>query len=108
VTAPRRRRRAWTRPRELGVTLPDVVIAPELAVLALLDQAVRISADALLVAQPALIGDPPPWRLSPELVAARRLLDCAMRLANATANYRRCVLPAAYAGPHDDDDERVF
>jgi len=107
MTAPRRRRRAWTRPRELGVTLPDVVIAPELAVLALLDQAVRVSADALLVAHPALIGEPPPWRLSPDLVAARRLLDCAMRLASATASYRRCVLAAAYVGP-DHDDERSF
>lgn len=106
MTARRRARRAWTRPRELGVTLPDVVLAPELAVLALLDQAVRISADALLVAHPALIGEPPPWRLSPELVAARRLLDCAMRLANATAHYRRCVLPAPSAAP--DDDERAF
>jgi hypothetical protein len=79
------------------------VLAPELAVLALLDHAVRISADALLVAHPALIGEPPPWRLSPDLVAARRLLHCAMRLAKATANYRRCVLPDVYAGPHDDD-----
>jgi hypothetical protein len=87
--------------------VPDIVLAPELAVLALLDQAVRISADALLVAHPVLIGEPPPWRLSPELVAARRLLDCAMRLANATATYRRSVLPAAYAGL-DDDDERAF
>jgi len=108
VTAPRGPRRAWTRPRELGVTLPDIILAPELAVLALLDQAVRISADALLVAHPALIGEPPPWRLSPELVAARRLLKCAMRLACATANYRRCVLPAGYARPDDDDDERSF
>jgi hypothetical protein len=107
MTARRRRRRVWTRPHELGVTLPDVIIAPELAVLALLDQAVRFSADALLVAHPALIGEPPPWRLSPELVAGRRLLDCAMRLAGATADYRRCVLLAAYSRP-DDDDERVF
>jgi len=106
VTAPRCRRRAWARPRELGVTLPDIVLAPELAVLALLDQALRISADALLVAHPDLIGEPPPWRLSPDLVAARRLLDCATRLASATAKYRRCVLPAAYAGP--DDDDRAF
>jgi hypothetical protein len=87
--------------------VPDIVLAPELAVLALLDQAVRISADALLVAHPALIGETPPWRLSPELIAARRLLDCAMRLANATANYRRCVVPPAYAKP-DGDNDRAF
>jgi len=108
VTA-RRTARAWTRPHELGVTLSDVVLAPELAVLALLDQALRISADALLAAHPALVGEPPPWRLSPELFAARRVLTCATRLARATANYRRCVVPAGgHDADADDDDVRAF
>lgn len=107
MTASRSARQAWTKRRELGVSLPDIVRAPELAVLALLDQAVRFSAEALLAAHPALVGEPPPWRLTPDLLAARRLLASATRLARATANYRRCVLPTTNA--HDgDDDERDF
>jgi hypothetical protein len=105
---PRPRALNWTTPRDLCVTLPHIVVAPELAVLAALDQTLRFSAAAMLAAQPALLGDPPPWRLEPELLAARRLLDCATRLARAIARYRRCVLPAAEDANDGDHDERAF
>jgi len=103
VTA-RRPAAAWTRRHELNVTPTDLLLAPELAVLALLDQALRIAAEALLAAQPALLGEPPPWRVTPDLLAARRFLQCATRLARATAHYRRCVLPPTDTDRCDDDD----
>jgi len=92
-----------TRCHERNVTPVDLILAPELAVLAVLDHALSITADAMLAAQPALLGEPPPWRVAPDLLAARRLLRCATRLARATAHYRRCVLPAADAHQTDDD-----
>lgn len=99
--------RRWTPHRTLDVTVPDVVRAPELAILALLDQALRISAEALLAAQPALLGEPPSWRVASELLAARRLLLCASRLSRAIVNYRSCVLHAPDAEDRDDHD-RLF
>ena len=99
--------RRWTPHRTLDVTVPDVVRAPELAVLALLDQALRISAEALLAAQPALLGEPPSWRVTSELLAARRLLLCGARLARALLNYRSCVLHAPDAEDRGDHD-RLF
>lgn len=77
--------------------------APELAVLALLDETLRIMADTLLAAQPALIGDPPSWRVTAELLAAARLLRDATRLGRAVAHYRRSVLQTLLDAPDNDD-----
>ena len=87
--------------------IPEMLVgAPELAVLALLEETLRITGDALLAAQPALIGEPPPWRVSAELIAATRLLRDARRLGRAVANYRRCVLQVVRDVP--DNDELPF
>jgi hypothetical protein len=91
---------ASDQPRITPVTLAG---APELAVLALLDEALRITADALLAAQPALIGDPPSWRVTADLIAAARLLRDAKRLGRAVAHYRRSVLQTLHDAPEDDD-----
>jgi hypothetical protein len=94
---------------EPPITPLTLVQAPELAVLALLDETLRIAGDALLAAHPALAGDPPPWRVTPGLLAAKRLLRDANRLASAVAHYRRSVLLALNApDPNDDDDVLPF
>ncbi|MCC7386899.1 MAG: hypothetical protein IT384_33995 [Deltaproteobacteria bacterium] len=75
------------------VTPEDLAAAPELAVVILLEHAIAVTADALLAAHPALIGEPPAWRVTKDLIAARHLLRAASRLARTIVLYRDCVLP---------------
>ena len=96
-------RRLSTPVLQRHVTPETLAAAPELAVLALLDETLRITADALLAAQPALIGDPPTWRVTVELIAARRLLRDATRLGAAIADYRRIVVQMLDDAPGNDD-----
>jgi hypothetical protein len=98
-TARTRAASARDEPRITPVTLAG---APELAVLALLDETLRITAEALLAAQPALIGAPPSWRATTELLAAERLLRDARRLGGAVAHYRRSVLQTLLDAPDND------
>lgn len=93
-------------PTDLRLTPETFVAAPELAVLALLDENLRIAALVMLAAQPALIGEPPAWRVTPDLVAAARLLRAARTLERAIATYRRCVLETLHGedGPDRNDD----
>jgi hypothetical protein len=94
---------------EPPITPLTLAEAPELALLALLDETLRIAGHALLAAQPALVGDPPAWRVTPELLAAKRLLRDATRLAAAIAHYRRSVLLALHhASDIDRDDNLPF
>ena len=88
---------------EPHITPVTLVGAPELAVLALLDETLRITADALLAAQPALIGEPPSWRVTAELLAAARLLREARRLGRAVAHYRYEVLKTLLDVSDNDD-----
>ena len=97
-------RRLATASRDPRVTPETLVGAPELAVLALLDESRRIACLALLAAQPALVGEPPSWRVTPELLAAARLLRDATKLERSIARYRRCVLQALHDEPERDDD----
>jgi hypothetical protein len=87
----------------LQVNPETLVGAPELAVLALLDESLRIAALALVAAQPALVGEPPSWRITPELKAAARVLRDASKLEEAIARYRRCVVLALHDEPDNDD-----
>jgi hypothetical protein len=89
---------------EPQITPLTLAEAPEFAVLALLDETLRIAGLALLAAQPALLGDPPPWRVTADLIAAKRLLQHASRLGTAVARYRRSVLNALHDAPVSDDD----
>jgi hypothetical protein len=88
----------------LHVTPETLGGAPELAVLALLDENLRIAALSLLAAQPALVGEPPSWRVTSELIAAARLLRDARKLERSIARYRRCVLQMLRDEPERDDD----
>lgn len=100
-----------SRPRSGTVIAPNLTPetlarAPELALLAILDSTLRIVALALLAAQPALVGDPPSWRVTPELLAARPVLRHARTLERAIDGYRRCVVRTLHdrhdAVPDDD------
>ena len=94
---------------EPPITPLTLAQAPELAVLTLLDETLRIAGYALLAAQPALVGDPPSWRVTAELLAAKRLLRDATRLASAVAHYRRSVLLALHHASHNDlNDDLPF
>ena len=99
-----RHHRLATAGRDPGVTPEALVAAPELAVLALLDESLRITCLALLAAQPALIGEPPAWRLTPELNAAARLLRDATKLERSIARYRQCALEVLHDEPERDDE----
>ena len=57
----------------------------------------------LLAAQPALIGEPPSWRVTPERITARRLLRDVARLEDAVADYRCVVVGMLHEAPDDDD-----
>jgi hypothetical protein len=88
----------------VDITPETFAAAPELAVLALLDEALRIARYALLAAQPSLVGEPPAWRVDPELVAARHLLRDATTLERSIARYRQRILRALHDAPDRDDD----
>lgn len=79
-------------PDETHVTPTILVDAPELAVLDLLQESLRVAGDALVAAQPALLGEPPSWRITPELTAAKDVLRHAAALGRALQRYHRCVL----------------
>ena len=86
------------------ITPETFAAAPELAVLALLDETLRVTRGALLAAQPALVGEPPPWRVSLDLIAAQRLLRDAAKLERSIVRYRHHVLRVLHDAPDRDDD----
>ena len=92
---------------ETQVTPTILVDAPELAVLDLLQESLRVAGNALVAAQPALLGESPPWRITPELTAAKDVLRHATALGRALQRYHRCVLLRLLLkrppGPDDDD-----
>jgi len=95
---PRRTKNSWPTPDEL-------VEAPELAVLALLDTNLELALRALVAAHPALADlDPPPWTLepSPSGRAAEILLASTKRLHQALETYRDAVAPRHDALPDDN------
>ncbi len=89
------------------ITPETFAAAPELAVLAMLDENLRITRDALLAAQPSLLGEPPSWRATDDLRAARQLLRRATLLEHAVARYRRSVL-CTLRDELDDNDDLPF
>jgi hypothetical protein len=92
----------------VDITPEMIAAAPELAVLALLDEALRVTRDALLAAQPSLVGEPPAWRVDPELVAARRLLRDVATIERSVAHYWQGVLRRLDDTADRDDDDLPF
>lgn len=81
--------------------------APELAALALLDDALVIAAAALFAEHPTLGHELRPDAEPPSLRQARRILVESERLARAIARYRAAVL-AAIAPPPADHEPLPF
>jgi len=77
--------------------------APELACLALLDDALAIAARALSAEHGTLFHDCHPHE-PPSLLAARRLLTHAHDLRKAIHRYRVAVLCSTAVSPNADDD----
>jgi hypothetical protein len=95
---PRRTKHSWPTPDEL-------VEAPELAILTLLDTNLELALRALVAAHPALADpDRPPWTLepSPSGRAAEILLASAKRLHQALETYRDAVAPRHDGLPDDN------
>jgi hypothetical protein len=81
-----------------------LMVAPELAALAILDEVIAIAAFALYAAHPRL-GDPePPDPDPPGAIAAGRLLDCLDRCRQQSARYRRRTLLELLEQARVDDD----
>ncbi|MGO9837405.1 MAG: hypothetical protein ACLP1X_24705 [Polyangiaceae bacterium] len=86
------------------VTLVDLLNAPELAVLELLDHAVHVARLALVAQHPHLLGDEhgrPGSDADPIAQRAAEILDCAFALARAVRGYRRAIDHSATL--RDDD-----
>jgi hypothetical protein len=106
-TTPRKRRPRLGSPPD-SPTPHELVGAPELAILAALENLLALSTRALLAAHPELIAEqshlhPPDG----QAVRADRLIRIASRLANATTRYRDAAL-AALERPDTDDEDLPF
>lgn len=86
-------------------TVPNLVLAPELAAIILLEHALDVAAHALLAEHPTLIDDFAIARdNAPVLSLASRICFRATALADTLRRYRRAVYDAARAQTSDDDD----
>jgi len=100
-----RLRRSHPSTRSVGISRERLARAPHLAVLDVVDHALRVAACAVYAELPALLGDPHPWRPEPpEHVAARRLLRQIGTFARTLDRYRRTLAPLLEPPPPPDDD----
>lgn len=96
--------RTWPTPYELA-------IAPELALLALLDNTLEIAFRALVAVHPALEGEPPPYWIdcpSPGRTAAQTIVTIANRLSVAIVAYRDAISSVDASQTDDHYDEFPF
>ena len=102
-TTPHSRRRA-PRPPPLASTTPEELLAaPELALLAALQQLLDLAALTLLTVYPELASERSPLRpLDPQATAAAELLQRGARLTEAMADYRVATLAALHRPDTDD------
>jgi hypothetical protein len=82
--------------------------APHLALLDVLEHALRVAVWALLAEFPTLAGDPHPWRPDPpDQLAARRLLSRMQTFDRTLVRYRRIAITRRTPTPpvvHDGDE----
>jgi hypothetical protein len=87
-------------------TVPDFVLAPELAALILLEYALDVAKDALLAEHPTLVDD---FAMahddSPILHLAHAVCLRAASLRDLLRRYRRVVRDAVTAASRDDTDD---
>lgn len=103
----KRARRAPVAPAPPQV--PDLVVAPELAAVILLEHALAVAADALLAAYPTLIDDLQPPRDQGPVVSLAHVICCrGAALRETLWRYRRAVSVAAAPPAQDPTDDNTF
>ena len=106
----RTRRKASTLPPPAAPTVPDLVVAPELAAIILLEHALDVVREALLAQHPTLIDDSRrPDVDGPVLSLANTICLRAPALLDTLRRYRRAVrLATSSSQPDDDADDVAF
>ena len=98
------RRAKTTRPSPDPPTVPDLVLAPELGAIILLEHALRVATDALLAQIPTLIDDfHRPRDEGPVVSLAHSICLRAAVLRDTLHSYRLAVREAATSHAPDDD-----
>ena len=93
----------------VSLTVPDLVVAPELAAIVLLEHALEVAACALLAEHPTLIDDfHRPRDQGPVVSLAHTICLRAGTLRHALARYRHAVRDAASLGDDAADDDMPF
>jgi len=89
--------------------VPDLVLAPELAAIILLEHALDVAADALLAEHPTLIDDfHRPRDQGPIVFLAHAICLRSAALRETLWRYRRAVSEAATPPAHDPSDDNSF
>lgn len=103
------RRRPASPPTPAPPTVPDLVVAPELAAIVLLEHALDIAASALLAEHATLIDDfHRPRDQGPVASLAHTICLRAGVLRDTLARYRRAVRDAADDAQNKPDDDLPF
>jgi len=89
--------------------VPDLVVAPELAAVVLLEHALSVAADALLAEHASLIDDFQRPRDQGPVVFLAHVICCRSAALRETLwRYRRAVREAATPPAHDPTDDNTF
>jgi hypothetical protein len=89
--------------------VPDLVRAPELAAIILLEHALDVAASALVAEHPTLIDDfHRPREQGPVVSLAHTICLRAGALRETLVRYRRAVRDASSAADHASDDDLPF
>jgi hypothetical protein len=89
-------------------TVPELVDAPELAALMLLEHALRLAVDALLAEHMTLIDDFRSPDEGPIISLADTICRTAASLCETLGRYRQAVRAAAKPPAHDASDDTLF
>jgi hypothetical protein len=86
-----------------SLTAPELVAAPELAVLVALQQLLELTTLTLAAVHPELVSDRSYLRpLDPQAVVADQLIKLGARLTKAVTCYRAAAIAALHAPDTDD------
>ena len=88
--------------------MPDLVLAPELAAIVILEHALAIARDALLAEHMTLIDDFSAHEQSPVLLLARVICRREAALRGTLQRYRRAVHNATTLATEDSSDDDLF
>ncbi len=89
-------------------TVPDLVVAPELAAIILLEHALDVAASALVAVHPTLVDDfHRPREQGPVVSLAHTICLRAGALRDTLVRYRRAVRDAAASATHSASDDDI-